>query len=136
MLDHVYISEIDNWVGEEVKLRGWVYNRRSSGKIHFLMIRDGTGTIQGVVSKEAVAGEVFALYDSLTQESSISVTGTVRPDARAPGGYEIAVGHVAVVHIAVEYPITPKEHGTAFLMDHRHLWIRSARQTAISRHCW
>ena len=128
-----YISDIASHEGEEVSIRGWLQNKRSSGKVHFLMIRDGTGTIQGVVSRDAVAGEVFALYDSLTRESSITVTGTVRPDARAPGGCEIAVSDVTVVHIAAEYPITPKEHGTAFLMDHRHLWIRSARQTAILR---
>jgi len=132
-MKRVYIEEIGEHVGEEVILKGWLYNRRSSGKIHFLQVRDGTGVIQAVVSRGDVSGEVFELSDHLTRESSIVVRGTVREDPRSPIGYEIGVAALDVVQIAEDFPIAPKEHGVGFLMDHRHLWIRSLRQNAIMR---
>jgi len=129
----VYVSDVGKHVGEEVTLKGWLYNKRSKGKLHFLLVRDGTGVIQAVVSKADVSPESFAAAEELTQESSVIVDGTVRADARAPGGYELAVTAVRPVQIAVDYPITPKEHGVDFLMSHRHLWLRSSRQHAILR---
>ncbi len=128
-----YIDKIAEFDGQEVTIRGWLYNKRSSGKLHFLLVRDGTGTIQCVVSKADVPEQDFEACHELTQESSLTVTGMVHADKRAPGGYEIIAKSVAVVSIAQEYPITPKEHGTTFLMDHRHLWLRSSRQHAIMR---
>ncbi|WP_124727468.1 asparagine--tRNA ligase [Staphylospora marina] len=125
------ISEIPAHVGQEVKLGGWLYNKRSSGKIQFLQLRDGTGFIQGVLVKSQVTPEVWETAKQLTQESSLYVRGTVRADERAPGGYELDVTHVEAIQIAEEYPISKKEHGVDFLMDHRHLWIRSPRQRAI-----
>ena len=130
-IDRVFIEDAGLHDGQEVTLHGWLYNKRSSGKIWFLILRDGTGIIQGVVSKKEVSSEVFDLYEGLTQESSIIVTGQVHADKRAPGGYELWIKDIKVVQIAHDYPITPKEHGTAFLMEHRHLWIRSRRQNAI-----
>ena len=129
----VYIDDISKHVGETVTLRGWLYNRRSSGKIHFLTLRDGTGFIQCVMSKAAVGDEAFGRADHLSQETSLTVTGSVRADARAPGGFEVDVTGFEVVSGAENYPITPKEHGVDYLMDRRHLWIRSARQQAILR---
>jgi asparaginyl-tRNA synthetase len=129
----VYVDEVHRHVGTEVTLRGWLYHRRSSGKLHFLMVRDGTGTIQCVLFVKDVAPDVFAAAGRMPQESSVEVTGTVRADARSPLGYELAVRDLRVVHEADEYPITPKEHGPAFLLDHRHLWLRSSRQHAIMR---
>ncbi|HEX7086908.1 MAG TPA: asparagine--tRNA ligase [Vicinamibacterales bacterium] len=128
-----YIQDIARHEGQQVTINGWLYNRRSSGKIHFLQLRDGTGFIQAVMSKAAVGEEVFRTADHLPQESSLSVTGTVRADSRAPGGYEIDVTGLTVHQVAHEYPITPKEHGVDFLLDRRHLWIRSPRQHAILR---
>jgi asparaginyl-tRNA synthetase len=128
-----YIEHIAAHDGQPVTIRGWLANRRSSGKIHFLQVRDGSGFIQAVMSKAAVGDELFAKADHLSQESAIVVHGTVRADTRAPGGYEIDVTGFEVVSAAHEYPITPKEHGVDFLMDRRHLWIRSARQQAILR---
>ena len=114
--------------GKKEVTSGWVYNRRSSGKIQFILVRDGTGIVQGVMLKNEVSPEVFALARELTQESSIIVKGLVRADERAPGGYELTLTDLELVHRAEEYPITPKEHGIEFLMDHRHLWLRSRRQ--------
>jgi len=128
-----YIHDISTHVGQQVTLRGWLHNRRSSGKIHFLIVRDGTGFIQAVMSKAAVGDEAFSRADHLAQETSLSVTGTVRADARAKGGFEIDVAGVEVHGEAHDYPITPKEHGVDFLLDRRHLWIRAERQTAILR---
>ena len=125
------INELNNHVGQEVQLDGWVYNSRSGGKLGFLMLRDGTGIAQCVLSKSDVGDAAFALFGRLTQESSVTVTGTVSADERAPGGYEIHAQSLSVTQMAEEYPISPKEHGTAFLMDHRHLWLRSRRQHAI-----
>ena len=128
-----YIREIARHAGEQVTIDGWLHNRRSSGKIHFLQIRDGTGFIQGVMSKAAVGDEVFRAADHLSQETALSVTGTVRADARAPGGYELDVTALTVHAPSVDYPITPKEHGVDYLLERRHLWIRSPRQQAILR---
>ena len=125
------INELNNHVGQEVQLDGWVYNSRSGGKLGFLMLRDGTGIAQCVLSKSDVGDAAFALFGRLTQESSVTVTGRVSADERAPGGYEIHAQSLSVTQMAEEYPISPKEHGTAFLMDHRHLWLRSRRQHAI-----
>ena len=128
-----YIEEIAQFEGQAVTLRGWLHNRRSSGKIHFLQVRDGSGFIQCVMSKQAVGEEMFKQADHLAQESAMIVHGTVRADSRAPGGYEIDVTGIEVVAEAQNYPITPKEHGVDFLMDRRHLWIRAPRQQAILR---
>ena len=127
------IVEVSKYLGQEVTIGAWLANKRSSGKIAFLQLRDGTGFIQGVVEKSQVAEEVFQLAKSLTQESSIYVTGTVREDARSPFGYELSVTNIRLIHEAVDYPITPKEHGVEFLMDNRHLWLRSKRQHAIMK---
>jgi asparaginyl-tRNA synthetase len=128
-----YIQDIARYEGRSVTLRGWLHNRRSSGKIHFLTVRDGTGFIQCVMSKKAVGDDVFTQADHLSQESSIVVEGAVRADARAPGGYEVDVSGFTVLAPAEGYPITPKEHGVDYLMDRRHLWIRAPRQQAILR---
>ncbi len=130
------ISEIGRHDGEAVTIRGWLYNLRESGKLLFPIFRDGTGVIQGVVPKNAVAPEVFESLKGLTQESSVIVEGKVRGDKRAPGGYELDVTGVQVLQRVSEtdpYPISLKEHGVDFLMDHRHLWVRTPRQAAILR---
>ena len=127
------VDKVGKFVGETVTIRGWLYNKRSSGKIRFLLIRDGTGIIQSVIVKNEVAPEVFSATDIITQESSLEVSGSVRADARAPGGYELQVSDMQVIQVAEDYPISPKEHGPAFLLDHRHLWLRSAKQHAILR---
>jgi asparaginyl-tRNA synthetase len=130
------IASLAAHIGQTVTLRGWLYNIRSSGKLLFPTFRDGTGTIQGIVPKAAVPVEVFDRIKSLTQESSVIVTGTVRADARAPSGVELDVADVEIVHLVPEstpFPITPKEHGVDFLMEHRHLWVRTPRQAAILR---
>jgi len=129
----VYIEDIAQHDGTQVTLRGWLHNRRSSGKIHFLIVRDGTGFIQAVMSKADVGEELFARADHLGQETALTVTGVVRADARARGGYELIASSFEVVHDTQDYPITPKEHGVDYLMDRRHLWIRSQRQHAILR---
>ncbi len=129
----VYIDDIARFEGQPVTLRGWLHKRRSSGKIHFLTVRDGTGFIQSVMSKAAVGEELFERADHLGQETSLVVEGTVRADERAPGGYEIDVAGLEVVGESHDYPITPKEHGVDYLLDRRHLWIRSPRQQAILR---
>ncbi|CAN5452398.1 asparagine--tRNA ligase [soil metagenome] len=128
-----YIEDIATHEGQAVTLRGWLHNRRSSGKIHFLTLRDGTGFIQCVMTTQAVGEEMFKGADHLGQESALIVEGTARADARAPGGYEIDVTGFEVVAESQNYPITPKEHGVDYLMDRRHLWIRSPRQQAVLR---
>jgi len=128
-----YIEDIASHEGQEVTLKGWLHKRRSGGKIHFLTVRDGTGFIQAVMSKAAVGDDTFTQADHLGQETALVVRGTVRADARAPGGYEVDVADLSVAGESHDYPITPKEHGVDFLLDHRHLWIRSARQQAILR---
>jgi asparaginyl-tRNA synthetase len=130
---HVYIEDIGNHEGEEVTLEGWLHNRRSSGKIHFLIVRDGSGFIQAVMSKATVGDDMFKAADHLSQETSLKVTGTARADKRAPSGYEIDVKRIEIVGESHDYPITPKEHGVDYLLDRRHLWIRSERQQAILR---
>ena len=129
----IYIEDIAKYEGQTITLQAWLYNKRSSGKLHFLQLRDGTGEIQAVVFKGNVSDEVFALSDKITQESSIEVTGTVKKHDRSRIGYEIDATDVKVIGESVDYPITPKEHGTHFLMEHRHLWLRSLRQKAILR---
>ncbi|MGQ9707882.1 MAG: asparagine--tRNA ligase, partial [bacterium] len=127
------IENVGAHMNKEITLSGWVYNRRSSGKIRFLLLRDGTGIIQCVFVNGEVQAEIFELADTIPQESSVEVTGIVRADKRAPGGYELTVKDMRTIGIAQPYPITPKEHGVEFLMEHRHLWLRSRRQVAILR---
>ena len=129
----MYIDEIARYAGQHVTIRGWLHKRRSSGKIHFLTVRDGTGFIQAVMSKTAVGEHVFQRADHLGQETSLIIEGTARADTRAPGGYEIDVSSLRVVGESQNYPITPKEHGVEYLLDRRHLWIRTERQQAILR---
>jgi len=128
-----YIEEMGKFEGKEVTLNGWLYNKRSSGKLHFLLIRDGTGMIQAVISQTDVSKEVFELGDKISQESSLIVKGKVIKDPRAIGGYELHVTDVIPVNFSQEYPITPKEHGVDFLLRNRHLWIRSRSPFAILR---
>ncbi|MDT8976141.1 asparagine--tRNA ligase [Paenibacillus sp. chi10] len=125
------IREVSRHVGEEVRMGCWLHNKRSSGKIQFLQLRDGTGFIQGVVVKSEVPEEVWEAAKSLTQESSLYVTGTVREEPRSKSGFEMTVTNVEIIQITENYPITPKEHGVDFLMDHRHLWLRAPKQHAI-----
>lgn len=127
------ISDIAERTGEEITLKGWVANLRSSGSIIFVQFRDGTGILQAIVSKKDLGEEAFQEAKQLTIESSLELTGTVQKDDRAPGGYEMQVQKLQLVHVGEEYPIGKKEHGVDFLMDHRHLWLRSPRQTAILR---
>ncbi|MFD2655408.1 asparagine--tRNA ligase [Gracilibacillus thailandensis] len=127
------INQVANYLNQEVTIGVWLANKRSSGKIAFLQLRDGTGFIQGVVVKAEVSEETFQLAKSITQESSLYVTGTIVEDTRSPFGYEMQVKEIEVIHEATDYPITPKEHGTEFLMDHRHLWLRSKKQHAIMK---
>lgn len=127
------IENISQFEGKRVIIKGWLYNKRSSGKIHFLQIRDGSGIIQGVMVKKEVGADVFNIAKNLGQESSIIVTGVVRADERSPIGFEMSVDGLTLVGDSIDYPITPKEHGTEFLMDNRHLWLRSKRQHAILR---
>ena len=128
-----HIEDIAKHESQRVTLRGWLHNRRSSGKIHFLSVRDGTGFIQAIVSKATVGEEKFKSADHLSQETAIVVHGAVRADARAPGGFELDVSDFEIVSGSVDYPITPKEHGVDYLLDRRHLWIRSERQQAVLR---
>ncbi len=127
----VPIAHIADSVGQTVRLKGWVRHRRSSGKLQFLTIRDGSGEMQAILNKGTLGEEPFGLANQLTQESSLVVTGVPRADARAPGGYELEVTALEILQIAAPFPVQPKEHGTGFLMDHRHLWLRSTRQWAI-----
>ena len=133
MLTQVYIRDVPAHVGREITIKGWLYNKTHKGRLWFLLVRDGTGLIQSVLFKGNVAPDVFEAAEALTQESSLQITGTVRRDKRAPGGFELDATGMEVVQVAQSYPITPKQHGTSFLMDHRHLWLRSSRQHAILR---
>jgi asparaginyl-tRNA synthetase len=136
MFEHfppVTIDRLSRYIGQQVTLRGWVAHLRSSGKIRFVVLRDGTGLAQGVLVKGHIPEKFFEAFDRLTLESSLMLTGLVAAEPRAPGGYELQVTGLVPVHIAEEYPIQPKEHGVGFLMDHRHLWLRSPRQQAILR---
>jgi asparaginyl-tRNA synthetase len=129
----VQISELRAHVGTTVTLRGWVVTTRSSGKVAFVVMRDGSGVMQGVLSKKEVSDTVWAAFGALTQETSLALTGTVRGEPRSPGGYEMAVTGLEILGPSPDYPITPKEHGTTFLFEHRHLWLRTRRQAAIAR---
>jgi len=132
--EKVYIEDVHKFVNQEVVIAGWLNNKRSSGKVHFLLVRDGTNVIQCVVVKGQVSEEVFTLYEQMGLETSLLVKGTVSEDKRSPIGFEIQVNDILVFqNPAVEYPITKKEHGIEFLMDHRHLWLRSSKQNAILR---
>ena len=128
-----YIRDIGAHEGQEVTLKGWLYNQRSSGKLRFLQVRDGTGTIQAVVFKKDVDDETWETVQGLTQECSLTVTGEVRADPRSPSGYEMGVRQLAAIAPSVDYPITKKEHGVHFLLQRRHLWVRSSRQQAVLR---
>lgn len=127
------IEQLGRFVDQTVTIRGWLSNKRSSGKIRFLHVRDGTGSVQAVVVKQETSPRTFATTDVLTQESSLVVTGSVRADARAPGGHELLVSEIQIIQVAEDYPISPKQHGPAFLLDNRHLWLRSSKQHAILR---
>ena len=129
----VEISGLRAHAGETVTVRGWVVTTRSSGKIAFIVVRDGSGTVQGVLSKKEVTEQTWGAFAALTQETSVAITGTVREEPRSPGGYELAVQDIEVLGASPEFPITPKEHGTTFLFEHRHLWLRSRRQAAVAR---
>jgi asparaginyl-tRNA synthetase len=129
----IMIHEMPNHAGETVRIGGWLANKRSSGKIAFLQLRDGSGFIQGVVVKEVVGEDIFAKAKSMTQESSLYITAEVTVDERSKFGFELQVKDIEIIHEAVDYPITPKEHGTEFLMDHRHLWLRSRKQHAVMK---
>ncbi|MCX7880467.1 MAG: asparagine--tRNA ligase [Ignavibacteria bacterium] len=130
---YCYIENLSQFVGSEVTLRGWVYHKTGKGKLHFIQLRDGTGIVQCVVFKPNVSEEVFERAKSLTQESSLILKGYVREDPRSPVGIEIDVSDLQVIQLTNDYPITPKEHGDSFLMEHRHLWLRSSKQHAIIR---
>jgi asparaginyl-tRNA synthetase len=127
------IAKFKQHIGESVLIGAWLANKRSSGKIQFLQLRDGTGFVQGVLVKKEVSEEIWEAAKSLTQESSLYITGIVREDDRSPTGVELTITGLEVIHKAADYPITPKEHGTEFLMDHRHLWLRSKRQHAVMK---
>jgi asparaginyl-tRNA synthetase len=136
MASTIRVEDIARYVGQEVTIRGWLYAKTDKGRLQFLQVRDGTGIVQAVVFKREVTPQTFEGAQAVTQESSLVVTGRVRADDRAPGypgGYELGVTDLQIVQLAQEYPIAPKEHGVEFLMDHRHLWLRSARQWAILR---
>ncbi len=136
MATPISLSDIAQYDGQEVTIHGWVYNRTDKGKLQFLLVRDGTGIAQCVAFQKDLPEDQFEAARTLTQESSVMLTGTVRTDKRAPGtpgGYEIGIKDLKVTHISEEYPISPKEHGVEFLMDNRHLWVRSSRQWAILR---
>jgi asparaginyl-tRNA synthetase len=129
----VWISELRAHVGATVTVRGWIATTRSSGKIAFLVLRDGTGTVQGVLSKKEVSEDTWSAFGALTQEASVAMTGLVRDDPRSPGGVELSVTGLEPLGASPDYPISPKEHGTTFLFEHRHLWLRSRRQVALAR---
>src|SRR5918994_176112 len=129
----VQISELRAHAGDTVTLRGWVVTTRSSGKIAFVVLRDGSGMVQGVLSKKEVPESVWTAFGTLTQEASVALAGVVREEPRSPGGYELMVTGLRVLGPSVDYPITPKEHGTPFLFEHRHLWLRTRRQVAVAR---
>jgi len=130
-MDWVYIEDIAGRVGQSVEIRGWVYNKRSSGKVRFLLVRDGTGLIQATLFGQEKDHPLFQKFDRLTQESSVIIRGEVRAEPRAPGGVEMTLEDLDILQVAEDYPITPKEHSTPFLMAHRHLWLRSQKQHAI-----
>ena len=127
------IEELKLHVGQPVTVNGWVTTTRSSGKIAFVVLRDGSGLVQCILAKKEVPEESWNRFQALTQETSVAATGIVREDARSPGGFELQLSQIEILGTSVDYPITPKEHGTSYLFEHRHLWLRSSRQTAIAR---
>jgi len=131
--ERVFIQDISAHVGQEVTIKGWLYAKTGKGRLQFLRLRDGTGMIQGVAFEKDIDPASFEAAKSVTQESSLIATGVVRADDRAPGGYELSLTGVQIVQLAQDYPITPKEHGVDFLMDNRHLWLRSTQQWAVLR---
>ena len=131
MAVRAYVETVGQHEGVQATIKGWLYNKTDKGKLQFLLVRDGTGIIQAVAFRDDMPAEAFEAAQQATQESSIIMTGIVRADKRAPGGYELALTGLEIVQLADPYPITPKDHGVGFLMDHRHLWLRSARQHAI-----
>ncbi len=134
MAPHVYVEDLKHHVGQEVTLKGWLYNMAGKGKLYFLQVRDGTGIVQAVVSKADVSEETFAKIGTLKQEASIILSGSVREDKRSAIGVELGVKELTVVALpTADFPISPKEHGTAFLMSQRHLWLRSRKQVAVLR---
>jgi len=132
-MQKIFISDLSKYVGKEITIQGWLYNKRSSGKLHFLILRDGTGYLQCVFFKGNVSEEVFDLAGKTGQESSIEITGKIKEEQRAPGGYELDATNLKIISESHDYPISPKEHGPEFLMDNRHLWLRSSKQVAILR---
>ena len=132
-MQKIFISDLAKYVDKDIKIQGWLYNKRSSGKLHFLILRDGTGYLQCVFFKGTVSDEVFETAGKLGQESSIEITGKVKEEKRAPGGFELEASDLKIISETHDYPITPKEHGTEFLMDYRHLWLRSSKQVAVLR---
>ena len=132
-MQKIFISDLSKYIGKEITIQGWLYNKRSAGKLHFLILRDGTGYLQCVFFKGNVSEEVFESAGKLGQESSIEITGKVKEEKRAPGGYELDATDLKIISETHDYPITPKEHGIEFLMDNRHLWLRSSKQVAILR---
>jgi len=129
----VRIEDLARHVGQSVTIRGWVTHTRSSGKIAFVVLRDGTGYLQGVLSKKEVPEPVWARFPALTQEASVALTGVVQAEPRAPGGFEMHLSDVELIGTSADFPIQPKEHGTSYLFEHRHLWLRSRRQVAVAR---
>ncbi len=132
-MERAYIEDVGKHIGEEIEIRGWVYNKRSSGRVRFLLVRDGTGIIQATTYSKGKDNPLFREFDRLTQESSVIIRGRIKEEKRAPGGYEMELAEISPVQISENYPITPKEHGVGFLMSNRHLWLRSSRQHAILR---
>src|SRR5947207_12563751 len=133
MPERHWIDELPQFAGQAVTVCGWTVTTRSSGKIAFVVLRDGTGLLQAVISKKDVAPEVWDRFGKLTQETTLAVSGTLRADARAPGGVELQTTELTIIGPSPEFPITPKEHGIAYLFEHRHLWLRSRQQVAIAR---
>lgn len=128
---NIFINQCHDYLEKEVTIRGWLVHKRSSGKVRFLVIRDGSGLLQGIMLKNSVLPDVFQSFDQLTQETSLALTGVLHEEPRAPGGVELEISNLQVYQITQDYPISPKEHGIAFLMEHRHLWLRSSRQQAV-----
>jgi len=135
-MNWIYVEDIGSHLGREVEIRGWVYSKRSSGKVRFLIVRDGTGLLQVTFFSPDKNSAVFKKFDELTQESSVIVRGLVRQDERAPGGFELTGSEIEIIQIGRDYPISPKEHSTSFLMEHRHLWLRSSKQHAVLQVRW
>jgi len=133
MTKWVYIKDVSSYVGEEILLKGWVYNKRDSGRVKFILVRDGSGIIQSTIWSKDPEFPLFKVFDELSQETSVKVVGKVKEDKRAPGGYELEIKDIEIIGKSQDYPITKKEHGIGFLMENRHLWLRSKRQNAILR---